>query len=209
MTPGYTGPGSPGAPQYMGAPPIAGQFQPGMGGIQQPPLIPPMSMPSYNFPGNYLPGQAGMQGFMPPAIGGQWNQLAQQMAGRMYLPPAPGGGIPSPLTPPPVVHPPVTMPMLPPTVPQGPYAHGGRVLAAGGGGGGGAAAGMGLRGYGGGYTMPGITLMPNDPVFGIDGSPGSVIPSPFGGGGMGGGTGLTGLLGGGSSTVFGPRVQAA
>jgi len=112
MTPGYTGPG---APQYMGAPPIAGQFQPGMGGIQQPPLIPPMSMPSYNFPGNYLPGQAGMQGFMPPAIGGQWNQLAQQMAGRMYLPPAPGGGIPSPLMPPPTVHPPVTMPILPPS----------------------------------------------------------------------------------------------
>lgn len=59
-----------------------------------------MSVPNYIPSRNYLPGQAGMPGFMPPAIGGYWNQMAQQMAGPMYMPPLPSSNIPSPIRPP-------------------------------------------------------------------------------------------------------------
>lgn len=69
ITPGYTGPGS------VPMPPRAGPFQGGTGGTFQS-LIPPMGMPSYN-PGG---------GYMPAPIGGQWNQIAQQMAGPMFMP---------------------------------------------------------------------------------------------------------------------------
>jgi hypothetical protein len=126
----------------MGMPPVAGQFQPGMGGIQASPLIPPVSMPNYNIPGNYLPNPVGVQGFMPPAIGGQWNQLAQQMAGPMYLPSAPARGIPSPLTPPPKATPPVTMPIQPPSQLGGGGISGVPLLGGGGGGGLGSSTGL-------------------------------------------------------------------
>lgn len=158
-------------------------------------IVPPMPMPNYNPPGNYLPGAAGQRGFMPQPIGGYWNQMAQQMAGPMYLPPVPPAGTPYPIRPPAAATPPIatpyqppsgqTMPGLPASVGGIPLSHGGRVLARGGGAGGGAMAGMGVRSYGGNYTMHGVAQLPNDPVYGIDGAPNSVIPSPFGGGGGG------------------------
>lgn len=69
-------------------------FQGGYGG-----LIPPMPSPQFVPQQNYLPKPLGQPGFMPPAIGGYWNQMAQQMAGPMYLP-SPPPGMASPLAPP-------------------------------------------------------------------------------------------------------------
>lgn len=88
LTPGYTGPGAV-SPASFGAPPGALQnpaafggmpspFNAGQGGIMPNPgyQLPPLQNPSYN-PGG---------GFMPAPIGGQWNQIAQQMAGPMFMP---------------------------------------------------------------------------------------------------------------------------
>ena len=72
---------SPGAlqnPAAFGGMPQASPFTPGMGGIMPGPgyQLPPLQNPGYN-PGG---------GFMPAPIGGQWNQIAQQMAGPMFMP---------------------------------------------------------------------------------------------------------------------------
>ena len=59
-------------------------------------LIPPM--PQMAMPGlsPYGPAIPGTQSMMPAPVGGQWNQLAQQMAGPMFMPPHPGAGTPYP-----------------------------------------------------------------------------------------------------------------
>lgn len=98
-----TGGNDPAYPMTQGGmPPIAQAFQGGLGGLSNlggyGGLIPPMQQ----FQGasqNFLPSPLGQSGFMPPAMGGYWNQLAQRMAGPMYLPPAPPG-MASPLNPP-------------------------------------------------------------------------------------------------------------
>lgn len=225
LTPGYTGPGavslasfgaSPGAlmnPAAFGG--QGSQFAAGTGGILPGTpgsmgLIPPM--PQMAMPGisPYGPAIPGTQSFMPAPVGGQWNQLAQQMAGPMFMPPKPGAGIPYPnpvmpggtpiatvTAPKPPVAPPMPMPVTAPfpvmpntlnrpaSVGGIPISHGGRVLAAGGGAGGIGAGGLGVRSYSTPYTMHGVAQLPNDPIYGVDGSPGSVIPSPFGAGGSG------------------------
>lgn len=108
-------------------------------------LIPPM--PQMAMPGlsPYGPAIPGTQSFMPAPMGGQWNQLAQQMAGPMFMPPAPSTGIPYPnpvmpgagsiatvAAPKPPVAPPMPMPM-PIGVPPGGRVLGGSPLFAGGG----------------------------------------------------------------------------
>lgn len=169
-------------------PPIAGSFQGGTGGMQSfQSLIPPMPSPNFVPSQNFLPGPAGQAGFMPPAIGGNWNQIAQQMAGPMYLPHAPPAGIPYPIRPPappaaahpPVVSPTTTLPGLtgramPPGGSTGPLGGIGSL-------GGGSAGGM--RGMGGNFQMFAPPMSIYEPVMGLDGSPNSAIPSPFGGSG--------------------------
>lgn len=54
----------------------AAMMPPGGSGSPYQSFIPPMAQANYN-PGG---------GFMPTPMGGQWNQLAQQMAGPMFLP---------------------------------------------------------------------------------------------------------------------------
>jgi hypothetical protein len=78
-----TGGYDPAYPMNPGMSPMAMPFQGGMGGMMpmgmppgNPMPIPPMSMPNYN-PGG---------GTMPTPLGGQWNQIAQQMAGPMFMP---------------------------------------------------------------------------------------------------------------------------
>jgi hypothetical protein len=79
-----TGGYDPAYPMNPGMNPMAMPFQGGMGGMMpmgmppgNPMPIPPMSMPNYNAGG----------GDLPTPIGGQWNQIAQQMAGPLFLPP--------------------------------------------------------------------------------------------------------------------------
>lgn len=103
LTPGYTGPGSL-SPASFGADPSAllnpaafgghpAPFTAGMGGIMPGPgyQLPPLQNPGYN-PGG---------GFMPTPIGGMWNQIAQHMAGPMFMPQGTTAlaGAPNPLPP--------------------------------------------------------------------------------------------------------------
>lgn len=156
-------------PAYlMGISPTAQPFAAGAGGIMPGTpgsmgLIPPM--PQMAIPGlsPYGPAITGTQSMMPIPMGGQWNQLAQQMAGPMFMPPHPSAGIPYPN---PVMHgggpiatvaapkppaPPVTAPRAPISSP---------LLGAGGGLMGGGGAGYGGAGYfGGGLTFPRISRL--------------------------------------------------
>lgn len=166
--PAYPVPGS-------GMPPIAQPFTAGAGGIMPGTpgsmgLIPPM--PQMAMPGlsPYGPAIPGTQSFMPAPVGGQWNQLAQQMAGPMFMPPHPGAGIPypnpvmpgggpiatvaAPKPPAPPVAPPMPMPI---GVPPGGRMFGGGALGGGqlfGGGGGGLVGGGGTGTFGPTGTFP-------------------------------------------------------
>lgn len=185
LTPGYTGPGAVSLASF-GASPAAlmnpaafggqgSQFAAGTGSILPGTpgsmgLIPPM--PQMAMPGlsPYGPAIPGTQSFMPAPMGGQWNQLAQQMAGPMFMPPAPSAGIPypnpvmpgggpiatvaAPKPPAPPVAPPMPMPI---GVPPGGRMFGGGALGGGqlfGGGGGGLVGGGGTGAFGGVNTFP-------------------------------------------------------
>lgn len=177
LTPGYTGPGSVSLASF-GASPAAlmnpaafggqgSQFAAGTGGILPGtpgsmgliPPMPQMAMPGLSPSGPAIPGT---QSFMPAPVGGQWNQLAQQMAGPMFMPPAPSAGIPypkpvmpgggpiatvaAPEPPAPPVAPPMPMPI---GVPPGGRVFGGNL-------GGGQLFGGGGGGFGGGMLRPRI-----------------------------------------------------
>lgn len=150
-------------------PPVAQPFAAGAGGIMPGTpgsmgLIPPM--PQMAMPGlsPYGPAIPGTQSMMPAPVGGQWNQLAQQMAGPMFMPPRPAAGIPypnpvmpgggpiatvaAPKPPTPPVAPPVSMPI---GIPPGGRIGGGQLL---GGGGGGLVGGGGTWTFGSTNTFP-------------------------------------------------------
>ena len=197
--PAYPVPGS-------GMPPIAQPFTAGAGGIMPGTpgsmgLIPPM--PQMAMPGlsPYGPALPGTQSFMPAPVGGQWNQLAQQMAGPMFMPPPPSTGIPyphlvmpatpggSPIATVATPKPPSTPVPLPPTLPIGPG--GGTLLARrqllGGGGQIGAGSFGGMGPHGGLQFQMVPQPMTNGSMFGLDGAGPPGLPSPFGGAGGGGG----------------------
>lgn len=195
--PAYPIPGS-------GMPPIAQPFTAGAGGILPGTpgsmgLIPPM--PQMAMPGlsPYGPAIPGTQSFMPAPMGGQWNQLAQQMAGPMFMPPAPSTGIPYPnpvmpgggsiatvAAPKPPAH--VAMPVTAP-LPIGPG--GGTLLARRQllGDGQFGAGGFGAMGpHGSGLQVQMVPQpMTNGTTFGIDGAGPTGLASPFGAAGGGGG----------------------
>ncbi|MDE2471099.1 MAG: hypothetical protein KGL35_20725 [Bradyrhizobium sp.] len=140
VTPGYAG---------MSGPPMATPFQGGMGG-----LIPPMPSINYGQSGPYGPAATGTQVMQPQPLGGYWNQMAQQMAGPMFMPPTPQGipfpkltmpGTPTTVAPPTsnTPQPPTTPPTLNPIPRLVPIGGGGGGIGGGGFGGGG---GIGLRG---------------------------------------------------------------